>query len=459
MSGRTGQDSPAATGAARPDARFLGHPAGLAYLAFAEAWERFSFYGMQTLLVLYMTRHLLLPGQIENVLFFEAFRGLYGGLEGQALASAVFGTYAAGVYLTPLFGGFLADRWLGRRRTVIAGGVTMASGHFLLAFEASFLLALACLVLGSGLHKGNISSQVGGLYATGDLRRAAGFQVFFVAASLGVMVSPLVIGTLGEVYGWHYGFGAAGVGMLIGLTVYIAGRRHLPPEPAATGGGALRRLLEHGERARFTALLALIPVIAIAAVPNYQIFNAYMVWADRQFDLQWGGATIPTSWLLMLDAVVTVAFLALVAGFWRWYGQRRREPDELGKMIIGSVFSVAAMACLYLAAATQGPGDKIALAWPVAFHLVNGIAFAHLFPVGLALFSKVAPAAVNATMIGTYFIALFAGNALVGWVGSRFETMPAQDFWLLHAGFAAAAGIAFALLRLVPALRPADPAR
>jgi len=439
-----------------PGARgFLGHPAGLGYLAFTEAWERFAFYGMHTLLVLYMTRHLLLPGNVEDILFFDSFRRLYGSLEGQALASAIFGTYAAGVYLTPIVGGWLADRLLGRRRAVLLGGSIMVAGHFLLAFEASFLFALLCLVLGSGLHKGNISSQVGSLYAADDLRRAGAFQVFFVAASLGVMAAPLVIGTLGEKQGWHYGFGAAGVGMLVGLAVYVAGWRHLPADPARARSPVERAAarLDRDDWKAIATLLLLVPVLAVAVVPNNQIFNAYVVWADRQFDLQWRGTTLPTTWLLMLDAVVTVVLLALVAGFYRWYGKRRAEPDDISKMIIGSVFSVAGMLCLYLAAATQAPGTKIALGWALAFHLVNGLAFAHLFPVSLALFTRVAPARVNATLIGVYFLALFAGSALVGWIGSWFERLPTTTFWLLHAGLAAFALVAFLLFRQLPVLR------
>jgi len=155
---------------------FLGHPVGLGYLAFTEAWERFSFYGMQTLLVLYMTKVLLLPGHVENVALFAQFRLFYGGLDGQTLASAIFGTYAASVYLTPILGGYLADRLLGKRRTVLLGATTMAVGHFLMAFESSFLFALLCLILGSGMFKGNIASQVGALYGPKDLRTAGTYS-------------------------------------------------------------------------------------------------------------------------------------------------------------------------------------------------------------------------------------------------------------------------------------------
>jgi POT family proton-dependent oligopeptide transporter len=196
------------------------------------------------------------------------------------------------------------------------------------------------------------------------------------------------------------------------------------------------------------ALLLLIPVLAIAIVPNNQIFNAYLVWGDQQFDLSWGGNRLPTTWLVTLDAIVSVSFLALVVMFYRWYARHWREPDEISKLIIGSTFSIGGMLCLFMASATQAPGAKISLAWPVAFHFINSIAFAHMLPVSLALFAKVAPKAINATMIGLYFLVFFFGNALVGWVGGFYETMPTTRFWLMHAGFAAVSGLVFVIFRL-----------
>ena len=447
----------------RHDKAFLGHPRGLGYLAFTEAWERFSFYGMQTLLVLYMVNYLLLPGNREDVALFQEFSALYGGIDGQALASAIFGTYAASVYLTPIVGGYLADRVLGKRRTVLLGAITMALGHFLMAFEASFLFALLCLVLGSGMFKGNIASQVGSLYKPEDLRRADAFQIFYLGINAGVIASPLIVGTLGEKVGWHWGFGAAGVGMLIGLIIYVAGQKHLPREHFApqgrgshavgpdSGPGAVlapRRKLVGKEWLALLALLLLIPVMAVAIVPNNQIFNAYLVWGDRQFDLTWMGEKLPTTWLVTLDAIVSVSFLAGVALFYRWYGKRWNEPDELTKMIIGSAFSIGGMLCLYMAAATTAPGDKIGLAWPVLFHVVNSIGFAHLLPVSLALFARLAPQPLHGTVIGLYYLAFFAGNSMVGWVGGWLEEMPVTQFWLIHAGFAAASGGVFILFKL-----------
>ena len=450
----------------RHDKAFLGHPRGLGYLAFTEAGERFSFYGMQTLLILYMVNYLLQPGRIEDVAFFDAFRQLpmYSGLTGQDLASAVFGTYAASVYLTPIIGGFVADRWLGKRRAVMIGAVTMAFGHFLMAFEAAFLFALLALILGSGLMKGNIASLVGNLYKPDDLRRADAFQIFYLGINAGVIASPFIVGTLGEKVGWHWGFGAAGVGMLIGLVIYIAGQKYLPrehfepqgrvsdaPGPDSGPGAVLTPWWKMGRRdwIALAALLLLIPVMAVAIVPNNQIFNAYLTWGDQQFDLIWMGEKLPTSWLVSLDAIVAVSFLAGVALFYRWYGKHWPEPDELTKMIIGSAFSIAGMLCLYMAAETTPDGAKIGLGWPVAFHVLNSIGFAHLLPVSLALFARLAPQPVHGTVIGLYYLAFFFANSLVGWVGGWLGEMPTTQFWLMHAGFAAISGAVFILFKLL----------
>ena len=443
----------------RDDRAFLGHPKGLGYLAFCEAFERFSYYGMQALLVLYLVNHLLKPENIGGVAGFETLRGFYGGIDGQPLASAIVGTYFACVYLTPILGGFLADRVLGKRRTVLIGAVTMAAGHFLMAFEAAFLLALLCLIIGSGLFKGNLASQVGSLYKPEDLRRADAFQIYYLGINGGVIAAPLIVGTLGEKIGWHWGFGSAGVGMLVALAIYLAGQKHLPREHfdvADKAARAARPKMQRSDWPATIALVLLIPVMALALVPNNQIFNAYLVWGDQQFDLVFMGVKLPTTWLVTLDAVVSVSFIALIALFYRWYGKRRREPDELTKIIIGSAFSIGGMLCLVAAAATTADGEKIGLFWPVMFHFVNSIGFAHMLPVSLALFAKLAPRAINATVIGLYYLAFFAGNSMVGWVGGLYSAMDSVSFWLLHAAFAAVSGAAFLLFKLFMGKRFAD---
>jgi POT family proton-dependent oligopeptide transporter len=431
--------------ARQSDHSFLGHPRGLAYLAFAEGWERFSYYGMQTLLVLYMVRQLLHPGHMERIAGFGPFRAAleraYGTpLSTVALASAIFGLYTGLVYLTPIAGGVIADRWLGRTRTVTIGALLMAAGHFLMAFDVSFLIALLCLLTGVGCFKGNIASQVGALYAPGDLRRADAFQIYFLFINGAVIISPLITGTLGEVYGWHYGFGAAGVGMLISLVIYLYGRKWLPPERAATrGGSAGRPRLSHDERIAVMVLILLLPILAIGAIGNQQIFNAYLLWVPANVDMVFFGRTLPTTWLITLDAIVSISSLVAVVAFWRLWSRRFKEPSEVVKIIIGMGLSAAALLSLTVAATISATGHKAGIGWVLVFEVMNSIGFANVFPVGLALYARASPRVIAGTMIGVYYLHLFMGNNLVGWLGGLLERMPGTEFWLLHAGLVAAA--------------------
>jgi len=436
------------------DRAFLGHPKGLGYLAFVEGCERFSYYSMQTLLVLYMVKYLLLPENIGSVIGLDWLRtNYYGPLEAQPLSSAIFGDYTSLVYLTPILGGIIADRWLGRRTTLILGGAVMALGHFLMAFQGMFLFALISLIVGVGLFKGNIASQVGELYGERDLRRAMAFQIFYIAINVSVIIAPLISGTLGERYGWHYGFGAAGVVMVAGLLLYIAAGRWLPADNRPVRGVAKAREPLHGEDwFRVISLILLVPILAIALLTNQEIFNAYLVWADEQFQLTFFGATLPTSWMIAIDAALSFSMLVGVMAFWKWYSLTRREPDELGKMIIGSLFSIAGGLCLVIAAATQGDA-KIGLFWPVMFHLLNSIAFAHILPVGLALFSKVAPRQLNATVIGIYYLAFFGANKTVGYVGGLYSSWDTVSFWLLHVGSAVIGLVGLVVFKLVVGTR------
>ena len=440
----------------RHDRAFLGHPKGLGYLAFVEGCERFSYYSMQTLLVLYMVNYLL-PERFEAVWglgWLQQWR--YGGAEGQPLASAIFGDYSSLVYFTPILGGIIADRWLGRRATLIAGGVVMSIGHFLMAFEGTFLLALLTLIVGVGLFKGNIASQVGELYKPDDLRRAMAFQIFYIAINVSVIVAPLISGTLGEDVGWHYGFGAAGVVMVIGLAIYLIAGPHLPPDnrpKKEAAGKAARERLTPNDWTRIAAVAILVPVMAVALLTNQQIFNAYLVWADQQFQLTFFGRTLPTSWMITVDATLSFSMLVAVAAFWKWVEVRRgTEPDELGKMIIGSVFTILGGLCLVTAAATQGSA-KIGLFWPVMFHLFNSIGFAHILPVSLALFTRLAPKQIVGTVIGIYYLAFFLANQIVGRVGGWYSTWDTTTFWLFHVATAAVGLVAFLAFKLLLAKR------
>jgi proton-dependent oligopeptide transporter, POT family len=437
------------------DRSFIGHPRGLGYIAFAEAWERFSYYGMQTLLVLYMVNRLLHPGHVEHIAGFGPFRHLLEilyrhPLDIQPLSSAIFGLYTGLVYLTPIAGGLIADRWLGRTCTITIGASLMAVGHFLMAFDFSFLLALLCLLTGVGCFKGNLASQVGALYTTGDNRRTEAFQIYYIFINGGVIASPLITGTLGELVGWHWGFGAAGVGMLIGLTIYLWGRKHLPPdspvveEKEASPNHTAKTKLSRRDKMAILALIALLPFLTIAIIPNQQIFNAYLVWAQEHADLIFFGKKMPTSWLITLDSIISVSFLFIAITFWRLWSKKFRQPAEITKIAIGSIIAVTGMLSLAAGAAIAAQsGGKVSIGWLIAFHVLNSAGFANVFPVSLALYARVAPASLSATIIGVYYLAFFAGNNLVGVIGGLLEKMPATQFWLLHAGLAGIAGITF----------------
>jgi POT family proton-dependent oligopeptide transporter len=444
-------DAPAGepAGHSRADRAFFGHPAGLGWLSFCELWERFSYYGMQALLVLYLSDYLFLPQNIGHVTGIDGLRSVIEGVTGprspQQLASIVFGLYAGGVYLTPIFGGLLADRVLGRTRTVVIGALLMALGHFLMAFEASLLAALACLLLGVGCFKGNIAAQVGDLYAPGDKRRASAFQIFLLAVQIAVILAPIVCGTLGEKVAWHWGFGAAGVGMLIGLFVYLAARPWLPPEPArerTSGRATPSPGMSRTEKARLVFLVALIPVLMMSIVGNQQYNNAYPLWSEKHMDLVLFGWQIPVTWLQAVDAVISTATMVASITFWRWWAKRRREPDELAKMAIGSLIAAGGPAMLVIAAGLiETTHEKVSFGWTLGYCIVNDFGFANILPVGLALYSRVAPKRLEGLVIGVYYLHLFIGNTFVGWLAGFLDTMPGPTFWGLHAALVAGAGI------------------
>jgi POT family proton-dependent oligopeptide transporter len=301
------------------------------------------------------------------------------------------------------------------------------------------------LLTGVGCFKGNLASQVGALYATGDNRRADAFQIYYIFINAAVVVSPLVTGTLGEKVGWHWGFGAAGVGMVIGLIIYLWGRRHLPPDSPVVEKHQKAKLTRR-EKMGIVALLLLLPVLTIAVIPNQQIFNAYLIWAQDHANLVFFGQRMPTSWLITLDSIVSLSFLFLAVIFWRLWSRKFREPVEITKIAIGSVIAVTGMLSLAAGAAIAAQsGAKVSIGWLIGFHVLNSAGFANIFPVSLALYARVAPPALSATIIGVYYLAFFAGNNLVGVIGGFLEKMPATQFWLLHAGLAGVAGVTFFL--------------
>jgi len=452
------------TDADRRDTAFIGHPIGLGWLTISEMFERFSYYGMQALLVLYMTGFLLKPGHVEHVWGFAAFRRLLeagGPMTPLALGSAIFGLYTSAVYITPILGGLIADRLTGRTMAVTMGAILMACGHFLMAFEQSFLIALTCLIFGTGLFKGNISSQVGDLYGADDPRRADAFQIFLFAIQIAGIVTPLVCGTLGEVYGWHWGFGAAGIGMLVGLAAYLAGRPTFPPDPMAKTADKTREApppLSPADWRRIAVLAALVPILAMSMVGNQQGFNIQLIWAKSVYQLNFFGHTMPVTWLLSISGVVAAITIAASAGFWRWWATRWPEPDELAKIILGVTLMVAGQLVLAAASTVVAvTGQRVGLGWAMAYNILNCFGFANMLPIGLALFSRAAPKGTASSVIGLYFLNNFAANLAVGWLGGFYEKMTPTAFWLMHAGIMGVAVVLLIAVKLTvgPHLAPA----
>ena len=428
------------------DRAFFGHPKGLGFLAFTEGWVGFSYYGMRSLLVLYMTSYLLHAGHIEHIVGFGPFRGLmtflYGASSGQPLASAITSFYGAIAYATPLLGGLIADRLLGRTACIVAGSVLMTIGHFLMAFDVSFLAALLCLVTGTGLA-GTLKAQVGGLYPPADLRRGEAFQIYSLAVQIAVIGAPIVCGTLGEKVAWHWGFGAAGVGMLIGLLIYLSGRPWMPHDPEALRGEKESRpKMTLREWRTVAVLVLLLPILAVAFIGNNEIFNAYLLWGKANFQLEFFGQTMPVSWLLSMDAFVSTGTTLFVIAFWRWWAARWKEPDEIVK--VGAFGLIAALGPLVLAAASlhAAGGHKVGLAWGLAFHLINDIGFSGMYPIGMALFSRAAPPALGATIVNAYVFSVVLCELLIGKLAGLLSTMSGAAFWGMHAGLVALAAVA-----------------
>src|SRR5690348_4596597 len=268
-------------------AEIFGHPRGLTFLFATEMWERFSYYGMRSLLVLYMVKYLLMPPHMTGVFGLDVLKGtleaIFGPLAPQQFASQIYGFYTGFVYLTPILGGLLADRVLGQRRTVLIGAALMAAGHFAMAFEQFFLFALGLLILGNGAFKPNISTQVGGLYARGDRRRDRAFSIFYVGINLGAFLAPLVCGTLGEELGWHYGFTAAGFGMTAGLIIYLLATPHLPKDAFGRRKSLSAPIDRNGRQSILALLLLFLPVSLFWATYEQQ-GNTIALWADQFTD-------------------------------------------------------------------------------------------------------------------------------------------------------------------------------
>ncbi len=430
---------------------FAGHPKGLYFLSFTEMWERFSFYGMSALLALYMVKELLLPLNAAQVLGLATLRSVFefrGAMSDLAFASIIYGWYAGLVYFTPIVGGWVADRILGAKRTVMVGVLLMSAGHLAMSFYQSFLIALVLLILGSGFLKGNISAQVGSLYPADDeSRRSRGFTIFSTGICIGAASGPFVTGLVAALYGWHAGFAVAAVLMLLALIAYVLGQRHLPDDRPVGRKREKAQPLSQAERRRILVLLLVI-ILTIPAEIAYPMFwSIGILWVDQYVNLQTLFGEVPSSWFASADSIGAIAAAPVLISFWAWQSKRASEPGSVTKIGIGT--AIVAFSALLLSAGNLGTSapDSVGSGWAIAAWLIMGLAWMYYWPTTLALVSRCAPASVTATMMGVAFLSPFVGHTLAGWVGSYFDQMSPSAFWAMDASIAVGGAIIILMFR------------
>ncbi|MBD3831800.1 peptide MFS transporter [Brevundimonas bullata] len=387
---------------------FLGQPRGLTVLFLTEMWEKFSFFGMRTLLVYYMTTTLLIE---------------------QGRASIIYGLYTAVIYLTPIFGGVLADHWLGRRRSVVFGASIMILGHFMMASEALFYPALAVIAIGNGLFLPNLPGQVAGLYKPDDPRRGSAYNIYYMGVNLGAFMAPLVCGAVGEIYGWHWGFALAGVGMAAGLAIYLLGGRYLPADPPR---GARGEKVKGGglDRSSLWLFGGVILAVVVFRVAYEQVGNTLALWIGSDVDRSLGDWSIPMTWFQSLNPLLVFLLTPILVTAWDRSARKGRGMSSLARMATGAALVAGAFFGLALVVAVSGQG-AVHWLWLAAFFLLLTSGELFILPVGLGLFGRLAPAQMTATMIAAWFLAAFAGNLLAGLVGSTWSAMSPSGYFAL----------------------------
>jgi len=439
----------------------FGHPRGLSVLFATEMWERFSYFGMASLFVLYMVKYLLLPGHVEAIIGYRAVKGalesVFGPLGPQPLASQIFGIYTGLAYFTPVIGGWLADRVWGQRKTCVIGAVLMALGHFMMMSEALLFFALACLILGIGAFKPNVSTQVGSLYAMDDPRRLRAYSIYYVGINIGAFLAPLIAGTLGGEVGWRYGFMASGIGMLVSLAIYLAGMRHLPPDELNRARAAQtgHKPFSTDERRAIAGLLCVFALVMFFWATYDQQGNTLLLWVEyhteRGIDLGLWKGEIPTAWFLALNPLMIFLFTPILIRLWAWQARLGTETSTIAKLSLAFACVALANVVMALAAWKSGGAAKASPLWLVGYYVALTIGELHLAPVGLALVSRLAPARVLSLMMGLWFAATFPGDVFGGWLGGFWSSMAKPDFFVMIAAIAAGAGLA--VLALNPFLR------
>jgi POT family proton-dependent oligopeptide transporter len=395
---------------------WFGQPRGLTILFLTEMWEQFSYYGMRALLVYYMTKQLLI---------------------GQQMSSLIYGTYTSMAFFTPVIGGIISDRWLGKRRAVIIGGSTMALGHFMMTFEPLFYPALATIALGNGLFLPSLPSQINDLYRPDDPRRGWAYNVYYVGINIGAFLAPLVCGTLGEFYGWHWGFGAAGIGMLTGVGVYVWGGKYLPEQRRVERRDVVAAPVRNG---RATALLLLGVGLSVTIFRGAyeQVGNTVALWADVGVDRATSLMTIPMTWFQALNPLLVFLMTPPLLAYWKRRSAAGRESSSMQKMASGALIVAASYLLLALAASIAGV-ERASWLWLAGYFVVYTLGELYILPTGLGLFARLAPPTLGATTVAAWFFAIFTGSMAAGLVGTLWSRTSHSIYFAMLAGIAAAA--------------------
>jgi POT family proton-dependent oligopeptide transporter len=406
--------------------QIFGHPIGLYVLFFTELWERFSFYGMRAILILF----LVASTQGENPGF--------GWSERDALQ--LYGIYTFLVYLSSIPGGIIADKWLGQKKALILGGVLLVIGHSILAIEslAAFYTGIGFIIAGVGCLKSNVSSMVGNLYPVGDDRRDKGFTIFYIGINIGAFTSPLIIGYVGEVYGWHYGFGLSGLGMAIGLIMFLLGKKHLAgignsPKALSADQQLIRNMpLTRIEKDRILVMLISFLMVIVFWGAYEQAGGLMNLYADQKTDrsialLNW---TVPASWFQSVTSFFIITLGAPIAAFWYNRKKMGKESSSIFKIALGVI--IMGWGFLFMAAASYQfkIAGSSAMYWLVLAYLFHTIGELCASPVALSYITKLAPLKYCSIMMGAYFAATGLGNYLAGWVGIWSQTAGEMEIFL-----------------------------
>ncbi len=386
------------------------HPKGLPILFFTEMWERFSFYGMRAILVLYLTKETI--GENPGL----------GWTDSNALV--LYGWYTMMVYVMAIPGGIIADRWLGQKKTVFFGGILIAIGQLTLAMEGMtpFYTGLALIISGVGLLKPNISTMVGGLYKKGDSRRDSGFIIFYIGINIGAASAPLLVGYIGEVYGWHYGFGLAGIGMLLGQIVYVWGQKFLKDvgnlivvkkDSAQKSHTPLTKI----EKDRIIVLLISFIIVIVFWAAYEQAGGLMNLYTKEKINRMVFGFEIPASLFQSVPAIFVIIFGTIVAAFWNKRMKKGKESSSLFKMAVGTIVMGTGFLMMSGAALQAATGVKAMLIWLILSYLLQVLGELSISPVALSFITKLAPARYASIMMGIYFAATGLGNKLAGLVG------------------------------------------